>query len=158
MPHRPLLSTHACVSKATLLIRALALLPLSALAGETYSPYADDSFPTNVYLGDTHVHTALSGDAFALGTRLMPDDAYRFAKGEAVRATGGEEVRLRRPLDFLMVSDHAENLGVLPRLGVDDGSVPATETSRRWTPELANLPPLRDVLQAKGLDAYNRGF
>ena len=158
MLRRPLLSTPACVTNATLLVRALALLPLSALAGETYSPYADDSFPTKVYWGDTHVHTALSGDAFVLGTRLMPDEAYRFAKGETVRGTGGEEVRLRRPLDFLMVSDHAENLGVLPRLAVDDGSVPATETSRRWASELAGLPPLRDVLQAKDLDAYNRGF
>ena len=146
------------MSKAILLAHALALLPLATLAGETYSPHAGDSFPTNVYWGDTHVHSALSGDAFALGTRLAPDDAYRFAKGEVVRATGGEEVRLRRPLDFLMVSDHAENLGVLPRLAVDDGWVPATETSRRWAQELAALPPLRDVLQAKDLDEYNRGF
>ena len=151
-------ATPAYVGKAISLVRALALLPLSALAGETYSPYADDSFPTKVYWGDTHVHTALSGDAFVLGTRLMPDEANRFAKGETVRGTGGGEVRLRRPLDFLMVSDHAENLGVLPRLAVGDGSVPATEASRRWTPELANLPPLRDILQAKDLDAYNRGF
>ena len=151
-------ATLAYISKAIFLACALVLLPLDAPAGETYSPHADDSFPTSVYWGDTHVHTALSGDAFALGTRLMPDEAYRFAKGEAVRATGGEEVRLRRPLDFLMVSDHAENLGVLPRLAVDDGWVPATEASRRWAEELAALPPLRDVLQAKDLDEYNRGF
>ena len=49
------------------------------------------------------MHTALSVDAYLFGARLMPDDAYRFAKGEKIRAAGGEEVRLRRPLDFLMV-------------------------------------------------------
>ena len=88
-------------------------------AAETYSPNLDDAYPDNVYWGDTHLHSYLSGDAFALGSRLTPDNAYRFAKGEVVQSTGGEPVRLRRPLDFLMVSDHAENLGVLPRLAVE---------------------------------------
>ena len=150
-------STATCVSKAKLLVLALALFPLSALAGETYSPYVDHSYPTSVYWGDTHVHTALSGDAYVLGARLMPDDAYRFAKGETVRASGGEEVRLRRPLDFLMVADHAENLGVLPRLAAGDGSVPTTEASQRWAQAFADTPPLRDILRAQDLDAFNRG-
>ena len=147
---------RACARQATFL--SLALIPLGALAGEAYSPHAEHSHPTNVYWGDTHVHTALSGDAFVLGTRLMPDDAYRFAKGEAVRGTGGKELRLRRPLDFLMVSDHAENLGVLPLLAAADRSVPATDASRRWAQELAELPPVRDILQSKDLDAFNHGF
>ena len=140
------------------MVLVLALPAVNALAGESYSPHVDRSYPSNVYWGDTHVHTALSGDAYAMGTRLTPDDAYRFAKGETVRANGGEEVRLRRPLDFLMVSDHAENLGVLPRLAVGDGSVPETETSRRWAQALAEHPPVRDVLLAQSLDAYDRGW
>jgi len=136
----------------------LALPVVSALGGESYSPHADRSYPSNVYWGDTHVHTALSGDAYAMGARLTPDDAYRFAKGETVRANGGEAVRLRRPLDFLMVSDHAENLGVLPRLAAGDGSVPETEASRRWAQALADHPPARSILLAKNLDAYDRGW
>ena len=139
-------------------VLVLALVVGSASAGEAYSPHIVHSYPTNVYWGDTHVHTALSGDAFAMGARLTPDDAYRFAKGETVRANGGEEVRLRRPLDFLMVADHAENLGVLPRLAADDGSVPETEVSRRWTDALAEHPPVRDILLAEDLDAYDRGW
>ena len=139
-------------------VLVLALAAGSASAGETYSPHIVHSYPTSVYWGDTHVHTALSGDAFAMGARLMPDDAYRFAKGETVRANGGEEVRLRRPLDFLMVADHAENLGVLPRLAAGDGSVPETEVSRRWTDALAEHPPVRDILLAEDLDAYDRGW
>ena len=52
-----------------------------ALPGRGYSPYANRGFPTNVYFGDVHVHTALSADAGGGGTRLVPRDAYRFARG-----------------------------------------------------------------------------
>ncbi|MGD9340912.1 MAG: DUF3604 domain-containing protein, partial [Chromatiales bacterium] len=55
-----------------------------ALPGRGYSPYADRGFPTNVYFGDVHVHTALSADAGGGGNRLMPREAYRFARGEQV--------------------------------------------------------------------------
>ncbi len=88
---------------------ALCLSPVPA-AAESYSPNVDDAYPDNVYWGDTHLHSYLSGDAFALGSRLTPEDAYRFAKGEAVQSTSGQPARLRRALDFLMVADHAENL------------------------------------------------
>jgi hypothetical protein len=101
-----------------------------------------------VWWGDTHVHTSLSGDAFAYGARLTPDAAYRFARGEVVQSNGGERVRLRRPLDFLLVADHAENLGVLNRLAAGDGSIPASDASRRWTQVLAQLPPIASVLKA----------
>ena len=129
-----------------------------AKTGETYSPRVDETYPTRVYWGDTHLHSGLSHDAFILGARLMPDDAYRFARGETIRASSGEEVRLQRPLDFLMVSDHAENLGVLPRLAAGDDLVPVTDASKRWAQAIAGFPPLRDVLQAEDLEAYNRGF
>ncbi len=138
-------------------IVALTVLPLSASAGESYSPHVDQSYPTNVYWGDTHVHTDLSGDAFGTGTRLTPDDAYRFAKGEKIRATGGEEVRLPRPLDFLMVSDHAENLGVLSHLVADDGSVPGNEVSQRWAQYLAEVAPLSEILNRETFEAFNKG-
>ncbi|MGH0030524.1 MAG: DUF3604 domain-containing protein [Myxococcota bacterium] len=68
--------------------------------------------------GDTHVHTAFSFDAMGQGTRNTPDDAWRFARGEALGiqpyTEDGEPtqtVRLRRPLDFAVVTDHAEMLG-----------------------------------------------
>ena len=97
---------------------SISILAAVANAAEPYSPPVRQDYPDNVYWGDTHVHTYLSGDAFGMGTRLSPDEAYRFAKGETIRATGGGDARLRRPLDFLMLSDHAENSAsrrVLPR-------------------------------------------
>jgi hypothetical protein len=78
-----------------------------------YSPYAARSYPARVYFGDTHLHTSVSADAVAWGARLGPEAAYRFARGEEVTASGGERVRLSRPLDFLVVADHAESFGLL---------------------------------------------
>lgn len=62
------------------------------------------------YFGETHLHTAYSLDAYLGGTRLMPDDAYRFAKGEEVEVNG-EKITISKPLDFCAVTDHAEYLG-----------------------------------------------
>ena len=71
-------------------VKGLARVLIPAVAiGSAASAGGVEPTATRVFWGDTHVHTALSGDAFALGTRLTPDDAYRFAKGEAVVATGG---------------------------------------------------------------------
>ncbi len=82
-----------------------------------YSPTFGDDFPSQVYFGDTHVHSSFSMDANTMGnTRLSPADAYRFARGESVRAHNGMTVRLEAPLDFLVVSDHAEYMGLLPNL------------------------------------------
>ena len=58
--------------------------------GRPYSPYAERAFPTQVYFGDTHVHTGLSLDAGGSGTTLMPRDAYRFARGEQVVSNSGQ--------------------------------------------------------------------
>ena len=72
------------------------------------------------FFGDLHVHTALSLDASLQGTRLMPADAYRFARGEALGiqpydedGVGQRSVQLARPLDFAAVTDHAEFLGLI---------------------------------------------
>ena len=73
----------------------------------SYSPYVDRNYPTRVYFGDTHHHTANSGDAFMNGNRLSPDDAYRFARGEQVVSSSGISVKLARPLGGIAGS-HAD--------------------------------------------------
>lgn len=82
-----------------------------ALGKRPYSPYADRKFPTRPLFGDTHLHTGLSLDAGIFGARLRPRDAYRFARGEQVTASRGESAQLSRPLDFLVVTDHSDNMG-----------------------------------------------
>ena len=77
-------------------------------AQKHYSPWAGRNFPTQVFWGDTHLHTGMSMDAGAFGARLSPDDAYRFARGEELTSSTGLQVKLSRPLDFIVISDHAE--------------------------------------------------
>lgn len=80
---------------------------------QPYSPYVNQNFPTKVLFGDVHVHTGLSGDAGGGGTRLMPRDAYRFARGEQVTSNTGQPVRISQPYDFLAVADHTDGMGVI---------------------------------------------
>src|SRR5512139_1966478 len=77
-----------------------------------YSPYAQRDYPTRPLFGDTHLHTMASFDAGAFGARLTPRDAYRFAAGEEVVSSTGIPVRLSRPLDFVVVTDHSDNMGM----------------------------------------------
>jgi len=79
--------------------------------GISYSPYAERDFPSRPLWGDTHVHTAFSFDAGAFGNRLLPADAYRFARGEEVVSSTGIPAKLSRPYDWLVVSDHSDNMG-----------------------------------------------
>ncbi len=67
----------------------------------------------NAYFGDLHVHTTYSFDAFAFGTLATPYDAYRYAKGEAIKHPAGFDVQLNQPLDFYAVTDHAMFLGAV---------------------------------------------
>ena len=97
-----------------------------------YSPYADRHFPERVYWGDTHVHTSFSMDAGAFGCRLVPRDAYRFARGQEVMASSGQPVRLARPLDFLVVADHSDGFGFFPLLLGGDPKIVADPQGRHW--------------------------
>ncbi len=97
-----------------------------------YSPWVDQNFPQRPLFGDTHLHTAQSFDAVSFGTALGPEEAYRFARGEEVTSSTGVRGRLSRPLDFLVVADHAENMGTMT--AVKDGlpEVMTDATVRGW--------------------------
>jgi len=97
-----------------------------------YSPYAGRDFPTRPYFGDTHLHTSFSMDAGAFGARLGPREAYRFARGEQVTSSTGQPVKLSRPLDFLVVADHSDNMGFFPDLFAGKPEVLADPTGRKW--------------------------
>lgn len=88
--------------------------------------------PGQVYWGDTHLHTSNSADAVFNGVRLTPEDALRFARGDEVRSTTGLDAQLSRPLDFLLVSDHAEGIGIGRRIADGDPDLLSDPTIRRW--------------------------
>lgn len=85
-----------------------------------YSPFPLQDFPNNVYFGDTHLHTSWSTDAGMVGNIRGPEDAYRLARGGTITSSHGLQVKLSRPLDFLVISDHAENLGLAPAIAESD--------------------------------------
>lgn len=104
------------------------------------------------YFGELHVHTMNSPDAFILNVRARPDDAYRFALGESVEHVSGVRVQLRQPLDFLAVTDHAEYMGILPRLADPDsalGDLPLARALRSDDQKKAG-EALMDVLMTLG--------
>ena len=96
-----------------------------------FSPYAGRNFPTRPLFGDTHLHTAISVDAGTLN-RIGQEDAFRFARGEEVTTTHGLRAKLGRPLDFLVISDHAEMYGLMPQLLSGDPEILSSEIGRKW--------------------------
>lgn len=102
-----------------------------ALGQRHYSPFLDQSYPDRVFFGDTHLHTSYSTDAGMIGNSLGPDEAFRFARGEKVRAALGDYAQLARPLDFLVVADHAENLGLAPMIAESNPALLAIPWGRK---------------------------
>ncbi|SIN67756.1 Protein of unknown function [Parasphingorhabdus marina DSM 22363] len=106
-----------------------------------------DSVPEQVYWGDLHVHSSLSFDAHSFGNRnLGPEAAYRFARGETVRSSSGQEAKLQRPLDFLLVADHAEYLGFLSGIEENDALALATPLGKRWQSYLAGKEGMGPIM------------
>jgi hypothetical protein len=95
-----------------------------------YSPYVTQYFPQQVFFGDTHHHSSFSFDSGMFGNTLGPEDSLRFARGERVTASNGMKAKLIRPLDFLVVSDHAAYLGFTDLIKAADPRLMATKGGR----------------------------
>jgi len=100
--------------------------------GKTYSPYAQRSFPSRVYWGETHVHTGLSLDAGLFGATTDHADAYRLARGEEVKSSSGLPVKLSRPLDWLVITDHSDMLGIATDIQRGKPNILAEPKGREW--------------------------
>jgi Protein of unknown function (DUF3604) len=120
-----------------------------------YSPYAGGAVPNRVYWGDTHLHTSFSMDAGAFGNRLGPEEAYQFARGDEVRSTTAGRARLARPLDFLVVADHSDNMGFFPDLFSGDPSILKDPKGRKWYDMIQSGQGVDVALQI--IDSFSRG-
>ena len=101
-------------------------------SSKPYSPYVDRRYPTRVYWGEQHLHTSYSPDAGLVGDRLGPEDAFRFARGEQLRSSSGQLVRLEAPYDWLVVSDHAEYMGLPQAFAEHDPAILKTASGKKW--------------------------
>lgn len=88
---------------------------------------------THVYFGTTHLHTSFSTDGYSGGnTSVDPELAYRYARGiPVIHPTVHTRVTIERPLDFLIVSDHAELYGFQAMLGREDPRLMESPVGRR---------------------------
>jgi hypothetical protein len=137
--------------------QAPAVGPLKANPELPYSPYASGPAQTRVYWGDTHLHTGFSMDAGAFGARMGPEDAYRFARGEEVDSATAGRARLARPLDFLVVADHSDNMGFFPDLFAGKPDLLADPTGKQWY-DLAKAGGESGIRAASQIiDAFSRG-
>ncbi|MDX2481999.1 MAG: DUF3604 domain-containing protein [Desulfuromusa sp.] len=100
--------------------------------GKAYSPYAQRNFPSRVYWGDTHLHTGLSLDAGLFGNTLGHEEAYRLARGEEIKSSTGLPVKLSRPLDWLVITDHSDMMGVATDIQRGAPNVMAIPKGREW--------------------------
>jgi len=139
-----------CLQKITLFITALTMTTGFALAsdagsadspdalvkglypGKGYSPYAQRNFPSNVYWGETHLHTGLSLDAGLFGNTLGHEEAYRLARGEEVTSSTGVQVKLGRPLDFLVITDHSDMMGIAADIQSGAPNIVAIPKGKEW--------------------------
>jgi hypothetical protein len=121
-----------CASSAIAQINPSVASPDSIYPGKTYSPYAKRSFPNQIYWGDSHVHTGLSLDAGLFGNTLRPDDAYRFARGEEIKSATGLPVKLSRPMDWLIVTDHTDLMGMATDIQNGAPAIMADKKGREW--------------------------
>ena len=104
----------------------------SLYPGKAYSPYAQRSFPNHVFWGETHLHTGLSLDAGLFGNILGHEDAYRFARGEEIKSSTGLPVKLGRPLDWLVITDHSDMMGIATDIQNGAPNILANPKGKEW--------------------------
>jgi len=143
MERKPMIRS---ILAATFVVAAIITLPVAAqdagtpsadllsgaYTGSAYSPYAGRAFPERPLWGDSHLHTSLSFDARLFGNRLPPREAYRFARGEEVVSSTGQAIRLSRPLDWLVLADHSDGMGMADDLVRGKPELMAYEQGARW--------------------------
>jgi hypothetical protein len=136
-----LLVIAACKPKAP-----AAEIPASSDAATTQAPVTPETgYPERAYFGDTHVHTGWSFDAGLDGAVTSPEDAFRLASGAEVTSNSGQMVKLQRPLDWMVITDHSDGMGTINE--VQSGN-----------PEMIADPFLNTLYEAmKGNDSKARG-
>jgi hypothetical protein len=113
-----------------------------------YSPYAGRNFPNQVFWGNQHLHTSISLDAGAIGCRVDDELGYRFSRGEEITTSSGQPVKLSRPMDWVVISDHAEAWRHPRAGGKSNPALLADPTLKRW----------RDMIAAGGKEAYSAAW
>jgi hypothetical protein len=140
---RTVLTSSICAAVAVLTLAACSKQPEApqppAAAPRVAAAPAATARPApnperNAYFGDVHVHTGWSFDAFTNGSKTTPADAYAWAQGKEISNSGvGGKIQIQTPLDFYMVSDHAEFMGIFNQMGNPDSPLSKTALAKGVT-------------------------
>jgi len=126
--------------------------------GKAYSPYAQRSFPTFPLWGETHLHTGYSMDAALFGNRTLHETGYRLARGEEIISSTGQPVKLSRPLDWLVIADHSDMMGMIQDVAKGDPLIMSTEQGRRWNKGIKTSDPVEAAKTALDLiETFSQG-
>jgi len=148
-----------CLFSAQLAALEISVTEEDVIEKPVYSPYAGRAYSDQVFFGDMHFHTDLSFDAGLIGTTLTAHEGYRMARGDRVISNTGQAVQLIRPLDFLVITDHAEMVGLASSIR-ESNPILLSEPWGRWIHERFNAGPegrmeaVRDVVD-RGVTARN---
>lgn len=134
------------------------VLILAVYAALSASPSlaVDSAQPQQVFWGDTHLHTSLSGDAIAFGLLRTPADAYDLALGKEIPAGNGKTIKLTRPMDFLVIADHAEGYGMVTAIMAGNTALLADTTVQRWARLIAEGENVRAGIEMIAAQANGR--
>jgi uncharacterized protein DUF3604 len=152
-------STALCLMTVQASALELVLKPDDVEEEKVYSPHAGRAYSDQVFFGDMHFHTELSFDAGLIGTTLDAHAGFRAARGEKVISNTGQPVQLIRPLDFLVITDHAEMMGLAPSIR-ESSPLLLSDPFGKWMHEQFNLGQegrmnaVREVV-AKGTSGVN---
>lgn len=134
-------TTLRVAALATSLLAAGSALPAAGAGDDpAYSPPVREH-ATRLLWGDTHLHTTLSADAYTNDVRVTPAQAYEFARGLPVKADNGMPVKLKHPLDFLVITDHSDYLGIYRKLAAGDPALAGWPVGERWAGYLRDDEP-----------------
>ncbi|WP_152206900.1 DUF3604 domain-containing protein [Marinobacter changyiensis] len=97
-----------------------------------YSPYAGRNYSTRPLWGEQHLHTSWSGDAIAAGTSVGPDEALSYAQGAEITSSSGQQVKLSRPYDWMVVTDHSDALGVMTGVLAGNPELMEDPVLKKW--------------------------
>ncbi len=114
----------------------------------------DSSYPDKVLWGDTHLHTKLSADAGSSGTKVGPEEAYRFAMGEEIKSNTGQVAKLSKPLDWLSITDHSDGMGVITGIIEGDPELMKDPVIKKWHDGIVSGDPAKAT--AASMDIINR--
>lgn len=132
---------------------------VSINAQEPYAHKVHVNYPKSVFWGDTHLHTNLSMDAYYFSNRsLGPDEAYLFAKGNPVQANNGMIAQLDRPLDFLVIAEHASNAGVMQGIGDGNPELLSGKLAQQWRQRLKAINQAKESNPAKYIELSSSLF